>query len=153
MKIEITKIIFLALLAFLSLGAIGGGILLMISPSGALIGIPLSTYNNMPFNNFLIPGMVLFSVLGVVPLLLIFALLKRPESKMAEQINMWRDMHWSWTYSIYVAFALISWIHIQLIFLQGVVHWLHTFYVFYAILIISVALLPQTRNSYKKPQN
>jgi hypothetical protein len=137
------------LLGFLALGAIGGGVVLIISPTGALIGLPLSEFKNMPFSSFLIPGIILFSVLGVIPLLLIIALLKKPESKIAEQINIFKDMHWSWTYSIYIAFTLIGWIHIQLIFLQGSVYWLHTFYMFYAILIIIIALLPQMRYLYK----
>lgn len=142
--------IFLLVLGFLSFGAIGGGIVLLISPTGELIGLPLSEFNNIPFNSYLIPAIILISVLGVIPLLLIFALLKKPKSKTAEHINIFSDMHWSWTFSIYIAFTLIGWIHIQLIFLQGVVHWLHTFYIFYAILIIIMALLPQIRYLYKK---
>ena len=150
MKIKITRNIFLILLGFLGLGAIGGGIVLIISPDGELLGLPLSEFKNIPFNSYLIPGIILFSILGVIPSLLIIALLKKPESKIAEQINIFNDMHWSWTYSIYIAFALIGWIHIELIFLQGAVHWLQTFYMFYAILIIIIALLPQMRYFYKK---
>ena len=77
-------------------------------------------------------------------------MIKKPESALADQINIFKDMHWSWTYCIYTAFILIGWIHIELIFLQGAVHWLQTFYMFYAILIILLALLPQIRNLYKK---
>lgn len=150
MKIKSVRNLFLILLGFLSIGAIGGGAVLIISPSGELIGIPLSEYRNLPFNSYLIPGIILFSVLGIIPALLIIALIKKPTSKFAERFNVFIDMHWSWTFSIYVAFILIGWIHIQLIFLQGVVHWLHTFYMFYAILIITVALLPGMRNHYKK---
>ena len=142
--------IFLIVLGFLAIGAIGGGTVLIISPTGELMGIPLSEFKNIPFDSYLIPGIILFSVLGVIPLLLIIALLKKPESKMAEHINIFKDMHWSWTFSIYIAFILIGWIHIQLIFLQGVVHWLQTFYMFYAILILIIALLPQMRYLYKK---
>ena len=150
MKTKITRNIFLIVLGFLSIGAIGGGVVLIISPTGELMGLPVSSFKNMPFNSFLIPGIILFLVLGLVPLLLIIALLKKPESKLAEQINVFKDMHWSWTYSIYIAFTLICWIHIQLIFLQSGVFWLHTFYMLYAIVIIIIALLPQIRNFYKK---
>ena len=149
-NIKRVRNVFLIVLGFLAVGAIGGGIVLIISPDGALIGLPLSEFKNLPFNSYLIPGIILFSVLGVIPLLLIIALLNKPESKIAEQINIFKDMHWSWTYSIYIAFALIGWIHIELIFLQGAVHWLQTFYMFYAILIIIIALLPQMRYLYKK---
>ena len=149
-KIKRIRNIFLIVLGFLALGAIGGGMVLIISPDGELLGLPLSEFKNIPFTSFLIPGIILFSILGVIPSLLIIALLKKPESKIAEQINIFNDMHWSWTYSIYIAFTLIGWIHIELIFLQGVVHWLQTFYMFYAILIIIIALLPQMRYFYKK---
>ena len=148
-KIKKVRYTFLIVLGFLALGAIGGGGVMIISPTGELIGIPLSELKNSPFNSFLIPGIILFSVLGLVPILLIVALLKKPESRLAEQINLFEDMHWSWTYSIYVAFTLIGWIQIQMVFLQSV-HWLHTFYMFYAIAIIIIALLPQLRNLYRK---
>jgi len=147
MKTKITRNIFLILLGFLGLGAIGGGGALIISPTGELIGMPISMLETSPFNSFLIPGIILFSVLGLIPLLLIIALVKKTESKLAEQINVFKDMHWAWTYSIYIAFALICWIQIQMVLIQGV-HWLHTFYMFFAIVII--ALLPQLRSFYKK---
>ena len=138
------------LLGFLSVGAIGGGGVLIISPTGEMMELPLSNFKNMPFDSYLIPGIILFSVLGVIPLLLIFALLKKPESKFAEHFNIYSDMHWSWSFSIYIAFILIGWIIIQLIFLQSAIFWLHTFYVFYAVLIILIALLPEMRDLYKK---
>jgi hypothetical protein len=152
MKVNMVRSIFLIILGFLALGALGGGIILIISPAGELIGLPLSEFNNLPFDSFLIPGIILFSVLGVIPSLLIVALLKKPESKIAERINLFNDMHWSWTFSIYNAIALIVWIHLQLIFLQAKVHWLQTFYMLYAVLIIIIALLPKIRSIYRKKQ-
>lgn len=146
---RIVRNIFLFVLGFLALGAIGGGMVLMVSPGGEWIGIPLTELRNSPFNSFLIPGLILFSVLGIFPLMLIFALLRKPESRLADSINIFNDMHWSWTFSIYVAFTLIGWIQIQMVFLQSV-HWLHTFYMFYAVAIIGIALLPPMRNLYKK---
>ena len=149
-KDKVVRNILLFLLGFLALGALGGGAVLITSPTGEMMGLPVSEFKNLPFPDFLIPGIILFSVLGVIPSLLIIALIKKPESKLAEQINIFNDMHWSWTYTIYIAFALIGWIHIELIFIQGGVYWLHTFYMFYAILIIIVALLPRMRSFYKK---
>ena len=95
--------ILLILLGFLALGAIGGGGVLIISPTGELIGMPLSELRNSPFNSFLLPGVILFSVLGLIPLLLIIALVKKPDSELAEQFNLFKDMHWSWTFCIYIA--------------------------------------------------
>ena len=137
------------LLAFLGLGAIAGGGALIISPSGELIGMPLSMLGHSPFKNFLLPGLILFIVLGISPILLIIALLKKSESAVAERLNFFKDMHWSWSFSIYIAFALIIWIQLQMVFIQGV-SWLHTFYMFYAVLILFIALVPSVRNIYRK---
>jgi len=144
-----TRNILIGLLAFLGLGAMFGGGVLIISPSGKLIGMPLSMLAHSPFNSFLIPAIILFVVLGIIPILLLFALFKKPESKFAEKINCFQDMHWSWTFSIYTSFALIVWIQLEMIFLQAV-QWLHTFYMFYAIALIFTALLPRVRKLYKK---
>lgn len=149
-KIKLVRNFFLMVMGFLALGAVGGGIVLIISPTGDMIGLPLSEFKNMPFNSFLVPGIILLSLFGVFTSLVIIALLKKPKSKIADRINLFNDMHWSWTFSIYIAFCLIGWIHIQLIFLQGGLHWLHTFYMFYAVLIIIIALLPQIRSKYSK---
>ncbi len=67
--------IHLFLLSFLGLGAIGGGGALIISPSGELLGgLPLSILDRSPFHDFLVPGIILFVVLGLFSCLLVFAL-------------------------------------------------------------------------------
>ena len=149
MKIYATRNTLLFLLAFLGIGAIGGGGALIVSPSGQLLRMPLSMLEKSPFSSFLVPGIILFLVFGIAPCILIFSLLRKTGNKFAERLNFFRDMHWSWSYSIYVGFSLIIWIQLQMVFLGGV-HWLHTFYMFYAVAIIFVALLPQVRNLYKK---
>ena len=141
MKSKATRNLLIALLAFLGLGAMGGGAVLIVSPSGKLMGMPLSILNPSPFSDFLIPGIILFLVLGIIPLLLIVALLKKPTSKLAEYFNYYADIHWAWTYTIYIAFILIFWIQIEMVLLNAV-SWLHTFYMFLAVVIIFVALLP-----------
>ena len=141
--------ILIYLLAFLGIGALFGGSVFIISPSGKLIGMPLSMLAHSPFNDFLIPGIILFLVLGVIPIGLVYALIYKPVSKCAEFINFYIDMHWSWSFSIYIAFALIIWIQVEMVFLNAV-NWLHTFYMFLAMCIIFVALLPKVRNFYKK---
>lgn len=145
--------ILIFLWGFLSLGALGGGGSLIISPDGKLLDMPLLMLEKSPFHNFLIPGIILFIVLGIVPCLLMFALLKKPESAFAEKLNCYNDMHWSWTYSVYTAFMLVGWIQFQMVFIQTV-SWLHTTYMFLAMVIIFVALLPTVRSLYKNhPKN
>jgi hypothetical protein len=150
MKPKTTRNILILLLLFLGVSAIGGGFLLMISPSGKLLGgLPLSILDHSPFSDFFISGIILFLVLGLAPCLLTVALIKKPVSRFAEYFNFFKDMYWGWSYSIYVAFALIIWIQVETIFVQSV-GWLQTFYMIYAIHIIIAALLPQVRVLYKK---
>jgi len=150
MKTKTARNILLFLLAFLGMSAIGGGGALIISPSGKLLGgLPLSILERSPFNNFLVPGIILFVVLGLIPCLLVFALIKKPESKFVEYFNFFKDIYWAWSFSIYVAFALIIWIQVEMSYLQSV-HWSHTLYMSWAIVIIFIALLPRVRDLYKK---
>ena len=111
---KITRNILLILLGFLGVGAIGGGGVLIISPTGEMLGMPSSMLEKSPFNSYLIPGIILFTVLGLIPLMLIIALIKKPKSKLADQFNFFKDMHWAWTYSIYIGFILIIWIQLQI---------------------------------------
>lgn len=144
--------ILIALLLFLGLGAIGGGAFLIISPSGKLIGgLPLSILEHSPFTDFLIPGIILFLILGIAPCLISLALIRKPEFKIAEHFNFFKDMYWAWSFSIYTAFAIIIWIQVETISMNSVT-WLQTFYMLYAIPIIFVALLPQVRAIYKKTE-
>lgn len=138
------------LLGLLGLGALGGGGLLAVAPSGRLLGMPVAMLAGSPFADFLVPGIVLFTVLGVVPCLLVVALLRQPPSRLAELLNFCGDMHWAWTGSIYVAFALILWIQLEMVFLNAV-SWLQTLYIVWALAILFVALLPSVRRFYKKP--
>ena len=150
MKSISVKNIHLSLLSFLGISAFGGGLTSIISPSGKLLGgLPLSILENSPFDNFLILGFILFLVLGVFPLIVALELVKKPISVFAERFNLFSDMHWAWTYSINIAFALIIWIQVETIFIQHV-GWLQTFYMLFSIPMVILALLTQIRKIYKK---
>jgi len=150
MKPTTARNMLISLLLFLGLSAMGGGCFLIISPSGKLLGgLPLSILEHSPFSDFLIPGIILFLILGFFPCLICLALIKKPINRFAEYFNFFKDMHWAWSFCIYVAFALIIWIQVETIFVQGV-GWLQTLYMLYAIPIIFFALLPQVRTIYKK---
>jgi len=149
MQAKLLRNILITLLFFLGLGAIGGGLVLIISPNGTLMGMPLSILSYTPFRSFLLSRIILFSILGIAPLLLTIAHIKKLASELAELFNLFKAPHWAWSYTIYIAFALIIWIQIQMLLLNSV-SWLHTFYVFLATTILFAALLPLLRNQYKK---
>lgn len=67
----------IALESFLALGALGGGAALVVGPKGEIIPLPLSALNGSPFDSYLVPGLVLFGVLGLGPLVAIALALRR----------------------------------------------------------------------------
>ena len=149
MKTRVLFYILIVLLGILSIGALFGGGALIISPGGELLKMPLSNLGSAPFKNFFIPGFILFSILGIIPGILIYALIKKPKCKICNGLNLFSDMHWAWSFCIYVSFALNIWIQIEVYYLQSVI-WVHIFYMMYALILILILLLPQIRNLFKK---
>jgi hypothetical protein len=62
------KIITIILLFFNAISGIFGGLGLILSPSGKLMQIPIVWLSSTPFNNFLIPGLILFIFIGLLSL-------------------------------------------------------------------------------------
>jgi hypothetical protein len=58
----------MAMEVLLSVGALGGGAALMLGPEGQLIPLPLSSLSGSPFDTYFLPGLILFGVLGLGPL-------------------------------------------------------------------------------------
>jgi hypothetical protein len=52
---------------FLGIGALGGGGALLLGPRGEVIPLPTSALLGSPFETYLVPGLVLFLVLGIGP--------------------------------------------------------------------------------------
>ena len=52
----------------LSVGALGGGLVLMVGPRGEIMPLPVSALAGSPFDTYLVPGLILFGVLGLGPL-------------------------------------------------------------------------------------
>jgi len=145
---RICKSILIALLGFLSLGACYGGIALMISPDGSFFKMPLDLLSNSPFKTFFIPGIILLSTFGIFPIFVIYGLIKKPESIIFNKLNLLYDYHFAWTFAIYIGFGQIIWINIQTLIFNSV-DIIHTIYSSLGILIICIALLPQTRINFK----
>ena len=144
-----TQSILIALLGFLSLGAFYGGIAFVISPDGSLLNMPVELINYSLFQNYLIPGIIFLVTFGIFPIYVIYGLIKKPESIIFNKLNLLYDYHFAWTFAVYIGFGQIIWINIQTLILNSV-GIIHTIYSSLGILIICIALLPQTRNIYKK---
>ena len=140
-KRPIAVLLLYILQAFLGLGALGGGIVLIIDPSGDLIGMPLSMLEKGPFTNFLLPGILLFVVFGLLPMLVLYGLVQRPEWKFADRLNPFKELHHSWAFSLYIGFGQIIWIMVET-YIMNAVGIVHVFYMSLGLFIQIVTLLP-----------
>jgi hypothetical protein len=58
----------LVLEVLLSIGALGGGLVLTVAPKGEIMPLPLTALAGSPFDTYFVPGLILFGVLGLGPL-------------------------------------------------------------------------------------
>ncbi|CAM4143372.1 hypothetical protein [Saccharibacillus endophyticus] len=138
--------IFLILLhAILGFGALGGGAMLIFDPTGEAMGMPVSMLERTFFPSFLIPGILLLVVFGLFPLLVAYAIWRRPDWKAAQALNPYRnDLHPAWALSLYVGFGQIIWITVQT-YMMNAVHIVHLGYTALGLIILIVTLLPSVR--------
>ena len=141
------RYLFIFLMFFLSVGALFGGFMLLSDSSGGALKMPLNVLSNSPFPDFLIPGLILFIFIGVFPLLLVYALIVRPQWNWANSLNIYKGRYWAWTYSLYVGIILVIWIDMQILLL-GYGAFIQTFYALLGITVIIVALIPSNIRYY-----
>ena len=94
-KILITFIIIQAI------SGLAGGIGLISDPTRASLRIPQEWLTNSPFKDYLIPGIILFTVLGIFPAIV--------------SIGLWKEKYWGWLGSLLLGFALLIWIIVEII--------------------------------------
>jgi hypothetical protein len=101
------KIFTIALLLINGAGALYGGWSLMRWPDGSGLHISTSWLRYSPFDNFFIPGLILFCVNGVLSFAVLFSLLLKPQRSNALIIAQ--------------GLLLTGWIVIQVILLREIV--------------------------------
>ncbi|BCG56982.1 hypothetical protein PUR_04070 [Paenibacillus sp. URB8-2] len=137
--------------AFLGLGAIVGGVMLIIDPSEGMMGMPADTVlKRSPFSDFLFPGIILLAVFGLFPLLVLYGMVKRPRWVWADTLTPFKELHSAWTLSLYVGFGQIIWIMVET-YIMNLVSLVHVFYMSLGLLIQIVTLLPSVQRFFLLP--
>ncbi|MES1181512.1 MAG: DUF998 domain-containing protein [Flavobacterium sp.] len=103
-----TRIILLAVLGYEGLGGLVGGSFLIAKPNGEFMKMPVELMHGS-FNNFLIPGMMLFAM-GILSLYAFFRIL--------------RNKHNDWLWACIGLFGWYIWFVVEIIILQEL-HWRH----------------------------
>jgi hypothetical protein len=108
---------------FIGLGAVGGGLGLVLEPSGTNLGMPLEMLNHSPFSDFLIPGIVLLIVNGL--------------GSIAGSVLSFKLFQYAAEIALALGSFLVAWILIQVYWIHAL-HWLHALY--FSLGIIELAL-------------
>jgi len=126
-----------ALVLFQGLSGIIGGIGLVRDPTGRSLQIPLQWLESSPFENYLVPGLILLIVLGLYPLFIFYGLLK--------------NKNWAWLATLILGIALMIWIGTE-IWIIGYHPQppLQLIYGFTGLIIIILVLLNQANKQGKK---
>jgi hypothetical protein len=148
MKRPFLLYILFVLHVFIGLNASVGGLLMILKPDGSLLGMQKDWLINSPFESYFIPGFILLLMLGILPLCVFYGLLRKPEMKLLDSLNIYKNMHWAWTYSFYTGVIIISWIIVQLLMTRY--FWLQPVIIAVGLLIIIFTMMPAVINYYKK---
>lgn len=132
---------------FQAASGIYGGIALITDPTGESLDMPITFLQGTPFSNYLIPGPILFILLGAFPAFTFFGLVSRKRWKWADALNIYSNKHWSWAFSLYISVMLIFWIDMQ-VMLIGYNHFIQTLYAIVGLAMLVMALLPPVMRSY-----
>lgn len=90
----------MALELILGVGALGGGAALVLGPRGQVIPLPVAALRGSPFDTYLVPGLILFFVLGVGPLVAVGL--------------SWQHDRWSPVLAIVTGAALLGWMIVEI---------------------------------------
>ena len=111
------------LLFFLAANAVGGSLYLITDPTGKAIQIPIELLEVTPFNDYLIPGIILFLSIGVLSIVVAIFTIKR-------------TIHYP-LFIVIQGWVLFSWLTIELIlnseFFNPILH--------YSLYVISILLI------------
>lgn len=123
-------------LLFLSISGLGGGIVLILDPSGAIMSLPADLLAELPLDSFFLPGLYLVLVYGLLSPIIAYGL--------------WKRASWAWAASVVLGIILLGWIIGQLI-VWGSPHIIQVVYFVLSLAILLFSLLPPTRADQHQP--
>ena len=124
----------LCLLAFLGLGALFGGGSLILDPSGASLGLPAEFLEGSVFPDYLVPGIVLFCVLGIGSFVVVYGVL--------------RSAAWAWPAGLALGGATLVWLLVQVLIIRTYFY-LQPVIATVGVFVVVLFSLPSMRRHYR----
>jgi len=98
---------------FIGLGAVGGGLGLILEPGGSNLEMPVEMLRHSPFPDYLVPGLVLLIINGF--------------GNIAGGVFSFRLFPYAMHIALVLGAFLVAWIVIQVYWIHAF-HWLHALY-------------------------
>ncbi|VVB78432.1 Uncharacterised protein [uncultured archaeon] len=114
MKKPLVLYFLIILILFVSVCGIFGGWNLIKDPTGKSLQFPDNYLKNTIFQDYFFPGIILFTIIGIFPLLIIYGIIKN-SLDFLEIFNIYKDEKWQFSFIIYYGIILIVWIDVQII--------------------------------------
>ncbi|MBN8860079.1 MAG: hypothetical protein J0H29_16905 [Sphingobacteriales bacterium] len=129
------RVILLSVLGYEGLGSLAGGVLLMATPDGSSMRMPVDIMHGT-FKDFLIPGIILFG-LGVINVVAFFAVLQRKKT--------------GWIRAALATGGMTIWFLVEIVILREL-HWLHAMWGLPVVagVIATVPLIPAKKREVKQ---
>jgi hypothetical protein len=149
MKRPFTLWILVFWLLLLALGGLYGGIAMLLDPTGGILQMQ-SVLPYLLVPNYILPGLFLLFVMGLFPLVLVYALIARPHWTRLDALVAQFKHDWAWTATVGLALLLMGWLVVQAI-LMGFTWAIQYITAFTGLCILIFALVPPVERYYRKP--
>jgi uncharacterized membrane protein len=123
-------------LLFLSISGLAGGIGLLMDSSGASLSLPDDLLANLPIDTYILPGLYLVLVYGLLSPVIAYGL--------------WKRAAWAWGAAVVLSIILLGWIIGQFI-LWGSPHIIQVVYFVLSLAMLILSLAPMTRVDQQQP--
>jgi hypothetical protein len=111
---------------FLGIGALLGGIQFILAPDGHLLGVPVSMLTGTPFHSFLVPGLLLFTLVGLGPIVAAALTARRRAAGPLAAFA--------------VGLTLMVWITVEMVIFAGVTSLFWAFYLVLGTVIVAIGV-------------
>jgi hypothetical protein len=106
------------MLVLLGVGAVVGGSMLVLDPTGTSMNWSLAMLEHSPFKNFLIPGLILGIVFGIGSFVALWAVWLRPTWNVGAALTGFTGEHWSWSLTFSIGLGQVIWIATQVLMIR-----------------------------------
>lgn len=127
-------------------GIAGGAAFLMDTTGAVYTDDPsfIAVLEDTPIETFLLPGLFLLTVIGLVPLVSGWGVLGRHGVSGLRWLQDLTGHHWSWAVTITVGSALLAWMVVEIVVMGEIVA-LHIVYAVWGAVLVAGPLLPSVR--------